>query len=1044
MKRNSIILAIFSMLAVSVIVMANREPTVRSVQAPPPVNGMIKGYIYTQINVPQTNTVKQVFLPDIKVVIKDAAGNAVFSTTTDLDGGYKTAVLNKGKYQICLEKNGYNSVCYNTEVKQLSNFPGPLSIKLESNFLYGLVRMKDSVPGYFRNQVFKTNIFTSITATEGTNTLRERCNVFGEYIFAALKRDLRYTVKATCQNAVVNGVATAPGVLNLKLPNSCPKIRGIGAFDGTKNVLRTVPGKNLKLLAETFDAEGQVLTYQWVGLGDFPGSGFPNNKQAFWQLPNKIGRYQVFLLVTDRFGGFAYLPYDVVANDGKINFSGTVKNIDGSGVISKASITVNGFFKTKTDANGYFKIAVPEGSDRRAILNIEKEGYALCSKVYFTDATNRDYVLVKSTLGTFDPRTDINVVEKEDTFTKFFDERQRFKRPAAQVKIPANSIVDSVGRKVTTPVSVGIRYVNLFDRNDLMPGDYGAVQGGVQKRLDSYGAIDVQIRDKTNPEKRYKLATGATAEIAIPLLSTILSSAPASSILWDYNEREGVWKDIGTLTKSGDAFVGKTNQFSTLNADVAFSDATCIQLMDNPQNALFPGIPIDVTITVPTTSGVPKIKTHTGVTQADLPYIIVRLPPNTNVQIEVKRAGITISTQTVPTRNAVPGPANLNPDPPYTYCNDAYLMPPPLPTTPDQVFLSRVSTADAVQADAYYTLIGAIAGADYNLDGTTNSSDKISFDQWKLRNGFTNSLGSTNDLSDVKAVYFNAGDLAFWRGMHQKTVGSNIAYYVSNFTRDVDAIDDTDGTPSSLAIATVAMEYSPTVSGGIPITKFYVFNAAGQLINNADLDGYGPRFAPGLCITCHGGEEQTWNGLTDLNAFYTTNPTAMPSFLPFDVKSFKFSNQLGSAKSDMQLPIRLLNQKSLTTYQTQAIRDYVFASYNTPVIAGGATLNAILYDEIATVNDWNSVTPVNTIIPRDLYVNVIGTSCRTCHAGRSNSSLWFDTQSSVSSNVFQGAVCGTFKYMPNAKVTFVNFWTDGAVNRPDQLRRYLGISTPCN
>jgi len=672
MKRNSIILSMFALSAVIILAMATKNSPTKTFAPPPAANGIIRGYIFTDLVLPRTNVVKQVFLPDINVLIKDLAGNIVFKTKTDLDGGYQTTVLNKGKYKICLEKNGYNPVCYDTEVKQLSNHPGPLRIRLESSFVYGVVKLRDSIPGYFRNQVLGVNIFTEVTATEGTNSFQERCNIFGEYIFPSLKRAVRYTIKAKCQNANVTGIASVPGVLNLKLPNSCPKIRGIGAFDGNKAVLRTLPGKMLRLSAETIDPEGQVLTYKWAALGSFPGSGFPNNKQAFWQLPNKIGRYQIFLLVTDRFGGFAYTPFDIVANDGKINFSGTVKEIDGSGAVPNALITINGSFKTRTDGNGYFRIAVPEGSDRRAILNIEKVGYALCSKVYFNDATNRDYVLVKSTTDSFNPTTDITLVEKEDRYTRFFDERQRFKRPAARIKIPANSIVDSLGKRVTTPVTVGLRSINLFDRNDLMPGDYGAVQGGVQKRLDSYGAIDVQIRDKNNPEKRYKLASTASASISIPLVSTILSTAPATSILWDYNEKEGVWKDIGTLTKSGDAFIGTTNQFSTLNADVAFSDATCIQLMDNPQNALFPGSSVDVIITIPTSTGTPKVKTYNGLTQADLPLIIVRLPPNTNVTIEVKRLGVTISTQIVPTRNAIPGPANLNPDPPYTYCNDAY------------------------------------------------------------------------------------------------------------------------------------------------------------------------------------------------------------------------------------------------------------------------------------------------------------------------------------------------------------------------------------
>ncbi len=128
----------------------------------------------------------------------------------------------------------------------------------------------------------------------------------------------------------------------------------------------------------------------------------------------------------------------------------------------------------------------------------------------------------------------------------------------------------------------------------------------------------------------------------------------------------------------------------------------------------------------------------------------------------------------------------------------------------------------------------------------------------------------------------------------------------------------------------------------------------------------------------------------------------------------------------------------MTTYQTQAIKDFIYASYNTTV--GSTTLNNIPFNGLATVNDWNSTTPTipNAVVPRDFYINVVGTSCRTCHLSRSDDNLWFDTQNKFL-GVFQQAVCGTTKYMPNAKVTFVNFWTNGAINRPDELRKYLNM-----
>ncbi|MFN0015050.1 MAG: carboxypeptidase regulatory-like domain-containing protein [Saprospiraceae bacterium] len=1048
MKKTTFILLLFTVALGAVIFMACPRPP-----APPrtPDRGMIKGYVFAEVRGNNQEKPRKILLPDVLVTVNDSLGNIVDTVRTDLDGYYVTKVLRRGNYRLCLNKDGFSTTCHQASVVWFSNHPGPLKIDLNSpNYLFGTALLKDGRPGIYRNAVFAVDFFTTVEANLGGVTRSTRANVSGEYLLTEVTLAVPWQVKAKCQNAVVSQTFNNNGgPLDLTLPNSSPAIRGIAASNASgQAVMRTSPGQTLTVRAVVADPENHLLTYVWVPMADAPGSTIGSTNQITWQLGSLPGNYRIFMLVMDGFGGTAYQPFDINAGDERVKFSGIVREIDGSGPIAGAEIRVNGQLAGTSDASGYFKFSFPQAGQNRYVLNIEKVGYMLHSSILFNDATGKEYLLVKSSLAEFNPTAEIVFVETEDEFTRFGDDTVQppFKRPPARVVIPANAILDSAGNKVTTPVLVGLRNVDLYNPRGLMPGDYGAVKGGVQKRLDSYGAVDIQIRDKTNPSRRYKLDPGVLAEVSIPIASPLATSAPASTTFWDYNEASGLWEDIGTLTRVGDLFVGKTNRFSTLNADVAFTNATCIQLLDNPNSpAVFP---VAITVSVPT-SGAPKVLNYT-LYPADMTpgFIIVRLPPlltlPAGVTIDVTDASSRNRQHIVPTSSPVPGAALLAPDPPWDYCSDVYLFLDQLPLNPGSVFLSRVETQLETETEAYYRLIGA-----------TNSLNVPFFtrDTWKTSVGFT---VNTND-DDFNASYFNAGDLAFWRGMHQKNSGGKVSFYVSNFTRDDDSDADVDldglNSPNNNTIATVAMEFSP-ISGPNSVTKFLVFDGPGNLIEKADLDGYGPKYIPGLCIECHGGNEQIWTGFSDgiaLQTFYDDINTsfAMPKFLPFDLQSFVYSKNPGFDRPTQEPDFLGLNNRVLETNSGSSnipeIRAFLEAAYaNTLPMTVPFNDNRFPPDPNVTLG-WGSPTPVGGILPQNFYTQVIGPSCRGCHLTRSDQNLRFGTQDAFDqiNNVYSiGDYVFTYKTMPNAKVPFVNFWTSNGPRRPEELCKFLGGTVP--
>jgi hypothetical protein len=163
----------------------------------------------------------------------------------------------------------------------------------------------------------------------------------------------------------------------------------------------------------------------------------------------------------------------------------------------------------------------------------------------------------------------------------------------------------------------------------------------------------------------------------------------------------------------------------------------------------------------------------------------------------------------------------------------------------------------------------------------------------------------------------------------------------------------------------------------------------------------------------------------------------MPKFLPFDLQSFKYSQQLGAARADMENDLRNMNERILTqTNPTGAINDFVLAAYG----ATATPLSGNFIDN-SFVAGWSSTTGMgylNSVIPRDFYTSLVGPSCRTCHTSRSDFTLWFDTQGGF--NPFPGAVCGSSKYMPNAKITFQNFWTSTNPNLPNEFDKFFNIA----
>ena len=466
-----------------------------------------------------------------------------------------------------------------------------------------------------------------------------------------------------------------------------------------------------------------------------------------------------------------------------------------------------------------------------------------------------------------------------------------------------------------------------------MPGDDSVRSSGVTPDwMQSYGAGSVALRD-TGSGQPLNLKPGVTAEVVIPVDAMQLAAAgplPPTMPLLFYDEVQGRWLRDGVLTLDAAQknYVAKVTHFSSLNADVVFTDPSCVRVQSTIPT------PYILELTVPMPGGAaPKLKT---ITIADAPpHVIYALPNNTPITL----VAIAPGGPGVPPRSL--GVFIVDTGPPQAA---GFGLPPPPSACATEVTLSVQTFPDVPASGEFLHGLFAFSATTINeadlgtpgsisqqLDqATTNyytqadpTNERATLAGFLTKNGFTKPPGfqlcagvpCTDPDVEINAVFANSGDLGFGRDMHCRRSASGTAFdyacYVTNYgdiTTD-DALDAANARNNSGVVATVAMEFSKVAvadSADERHVKFYVYNAAGNRVNRADLDDKGLRPIPQLCMVCHGGA-YPGGGTTGVPTFTTPASVKLGArFLPFDTRFYIFP--AAPNKADQQAAIKRLNE----------------------------------------------------------------------------------------------------------------------------------------
>ncbi|MBC7934861.1 MAG: hypothetical protein H7Y86_05830 [Rhizobacter sp.] len=206
-----------------------------------------------------------------------------------------------------------------------------------------------------------------------------------------------------------------------------------------------------------------------------------------------------------------------------------------------------------TDEFGYFKIQSASLTKNIGLVKISRPGYFTGFKTFIAKENGRHFsrlmLLSKAVSGT------VSAINGGSVSTA----------DGATITLPANAMVDALsGAAYSGTVQVSAKLLPVTAINDMLyaiPGDdRGLNTEGHLRSLNTHASIVVDLNGDAG--QKLQLATNAKATISLPVAASLQAKAPATVSLWSLDEEKGIWKEEGTLTKTGANYSGQVSHFS--------------------------------------------------------------------------------------------------------------------------------------------------------------------------------------------------------------------------------------------------------------------------------------------------------------------------------------------------------------------------------------------------------------------------------------------------------------------------------------------------
>jgi hypothetical protein len=248
------------------------------------------------------------------------------------------------------------------------------------------------------------------------------------------------------------------------------------------------------------------------------------------------------------------------------------------------AIVRSGSNTTTSDSRGLFRFSNITMDKYASVVSVEINGYFKGIRTFSAINGSSNYIKIKLTpkvlAGTVDASSGGAVTLSNNSI----------------VTLQPNSVViKATGQVYTGAIKVYAAYIDpaLNDITQTIPGSFQAIDAGnFRVLLKSYAMLAVQLEGQSG--ELLQIATGKTAKLRFTIPSSLSSDAPSAIPLWSLNETDGLWKEEGTATKTGNYYEGNVAHFSFWNCDQPFN-AVYLELTVHNPNGPLPAAAVKIT-----------------------------------------------------------------------------------------------------------------------------------------------------------------------------------------------------------------------------------------------------------------------------------------------------------------------------------------------------------------------------------------------------------------------------------------------------------------
>lgn len=283
-------------------------------------------------------------------------------------------------------------------------------------------------------------------------------------------------------------------------------------------------------------------------------------------------------------------PEPVDPNTVSITVSGVVYDIS-LNPMSNVTVTLGAKTAT-TDFNGLFYFSSTSVPKERFTITFSKPGYFTLSR----SAEPVSGVPLDIQVGLIS-ETDFNYAG-----TASFSSTSPYNftmTNGCSISFPADAFVTSSGGTFSGNVNVRAAYLDPTMQNYSMfvfGGDlHGKDSLGIPVMLNPFSGLNVVITDDTDNKLQLDAANSKKADVTMQIPNPLISSAPASIDLLEYDANSGLCMASGSASKTGDKYMGQVGHFSFWSCQKIFTGkATISGTVTNASGEPVAGVKIHV------------------------------------------------------------------------------------------------------------------------------------------------------------------------------------------------------------------------------------------------------------------------------------------------------------------------------------------------------------------------------------------------------------------------------------------------------------------